>query len=183
MSGAAASVFSATTGRRVSSRNVSVEWYRGTPYATRRDNSTPASLKPPRQPEERQRRRLDREAGTIDVLIPKRGSMAASASLVAYGVPASTDGLVAPGGRDSQAVAITGQISGGDSTGHQDLAPVTLSFADRLLTVREVAGFLRVSTRTVYELCEKGRLQHVRIANAIRVEPTALVALVRSRTE
>jgi len=65
----------------------------------------------------------------------------------------------------------------------QDLAPVTLSFADRLLTVREVAGFLRVSTRTVYELCEKGRLQHVRIANAIRVEPTALVALVRSRTE
>src|SRR6266850_2377445 len=178
MSGAAASVFSATTGRRVSSRNVSVEWYRGTPYATRRDNSTPASLKPPRQPEERQRRRLDREAGTIDVLIPKRGSMAASASLVAYGVPASTTG-----GRDSQAVATTGQISGRDSTGHQDLAPVTLSFADRLLTVREVAGFLRVSTRTGYELCEKGRLQHVRIANAIRVEPTALVALVRSRTE
>ena len=110
--------------------------------------------------------------------------MAASASLVAYGVPASTtDGLVAPGGRDSQAVATTGQISGRDSTGHQDLAPVTLSFADRLLTVREVAGFLRVSTRTGYELCEKGRLQHVRIANAIRVEPTALVALVRSRTE
>jgi len=98
--------------------------------------------------------------------------MAASASLVAYGVPAST-----------KAVATTGQISGRDSTGHQDLAPVTLSFADRLLTVREVAGFLRVSTRTVYELCEKGRLQHVRIANAIRVEPTALVALVRSRTE
>jgi len=52
-----------------------------------------------------------------------------------------------------------------------------------LLTVREVAAFLRVLTRTVYELCEKGRLRHVRIANAIRVEPTALVALVRSRTE
>jgi len=48
---------------------------------------------------------------------------------------------------------------------------------------REVAVFLRVSTRTVYELCEKGRLRHVRIANAIRVEPAALVALVRSRTE
>jgi len=52
-----------------------------------------------------------------------------------------------------------------------------------LLTVREVAAFLRVSTRTVYTLCDEGRLAHVRIANAIRVEPAVLVALVRSRTE
>ena len=54
---------------------------------------------------------------------------------------------------------------------------------DRLLTVRQIAAFLRPSTRTVYMLCDEGRLAHVRIANAIRVEPAALVALVRSRTE
>jgi len=39
------------------------------------------------------------------------------------------------------------------------LAPFTLSFADRLLTVREVAALLRVSTRTVYMFCDQGRLK------------------------
>jgi len=61
------------------------------------------------------------------------------------------------------------------------LAPFTLSFADRLLTAREVAARLRVSTRTVYALCEQGKLAHVRIMNAIRVEPAALAALVAVR--
>jgi len=51
------------------------------------------------------------------------------------------------------------------------------------LTVREVAAHLRVSTRTVYTLCEQGKLPHIRIANAIRVEPAALIALAHSRTE
>jgi len=46
---------------------------------------------------------------------------------------------------------------------------------------REVAEHLRVSTRTVYKLCEEGELAHVRIMNAIRVEPAALVALVKAR--
>jgi excisionase family DNA binding protein len=63
------------------------------------------------------------------------------------------------------------------------LAPFTLSFADRLLTVREVAAFLRVSARTVYLLCDEGKLAHVRIANAIRVEPATLAAFVRSQAE
>jgi len=47
-----------------------------------------------------------------------------------------------------------------------------------LLTVREVAAHLCVSTRTVYTLCEQGRLAHVRILNAIRVEPAALAAFL-----
>lgn len=67
------------------------------------------------------------------------------------------------------------------STLHQTLAPFPLSFADRLLTAREVAAYLRVSTRTVYTLCEQGRLAHVRILNAIRVEPAALAAFVGKR--
>jgi excisionase family DNA binding protein len=49
-----------------------------------------------------------------------------------------------------------------------------------LLTVREVAAFLRVSTRTVYTLCEEGRFAHVRILNAIRVDPAALAEFVRT---
>src|SRR5713226_7998190 len=86
--------------------------------------------------------------------------------------------LVAGGGKRSQALATTGQVAGDDSRRHQDLAPFTLSFADRLLTVREVAALLRVSTRTVYMFCDQGRLTHVRVANAIRVESSALAAFV-----
>jgi excisionase family DNA binding protein len=63
------------------------------------------------------------------------------------------------------------------------LARIGKPFADSLLTAREVAAHLRVSTRTVYTLCEEGKLLHVRIANAIRIEPAALAAFVRSRTE
>jgi len=49
-----------------------------------------------------------------------------------------------------------------------------------LLTVHQVAAFLRVSTRTVYTMCAQGRLAHVRVMNAIRIAPAALVALDRS---
>jgi excisionase family DNA binding protein len=58
------------------------------------------------------------------------------------------------------------------------LAGFSLSFAAPLLSVREVAAFLRVSTRTVYTLCDQGRLAHVRVMNAIRIEPTALAAFL-----
>jgi excisionase family DNA binding protein len=51
-----------------------------------------------------------------------------------------------------------------------------------LLTVREVAAFLRVSTRTVYTLCEHGRLAHVRVMNAIRIQSVALAAFVEKRS-
>jgi excisionase family DNA binding protein len=63
------------------------------------------------------------------------------------------------------------------------LAGFRKPFADSLLTVREVAAHLRVSTRTVYALCEQGKLAHVRILNAIRVGPAALAAFITSRTE
>ncbi len=39
----------------------------------------------------------------------------------------------------------------------------------RLLAVREAARLLRVSTATVYELCARGELAHVRVLNVIRV--------------
>jgi len=43
-----------------------------------------------------------------------------------------------------------------------------------MLTLREVAGLLGVSTATVYKLCEMGELAHVRVLNAIRIPSKAL---------
>jgi excisionase family DNA binding protein len=48
---------------------------------------------------------------------------------------------------------------------------------ERMLTVREVAGLLQVSTATVYKLCTSGRLSHVRVLNVIRVPAGALGSL------
>ena len=45
---------------------------------------------------------------------------------------------------------------------------------ERMLTVREVASALRVSTATVYKLCASGELAHVRVLNVIRVVASAL---------
>jgi excisionase family DNA binding protein len=50
--------------------------------------------------------------------------------------------------------------------------------AARLLKVAEVAERMGVSTATVYALCKRGALQHVRVANAIRVPEAALGAFL-----
>jgi excisionase family DNA binding protein len=50
--------------------------------------------------------------------------------------------------------------------------------AERLLTVREVAERLSVCTATVYRLCERGELPHVRVSNAIRVRPADVDAFL-----
>ncbi len=47
--------------------------------------------------------------------------------------------------------------------------------ADRLLTVRDVAERLAVSTATVYALVERGELAHVRVSNAIRIARSDLI--------
>ena len=75
------------------------------------------------------------------------------------------------------------------SNASQTLAPETKNFAalvlhesglravcegNALLTVREVAAILRVCRDTVYRLCATGQLPHVRILNAIRIEPADL---------
>ena len=49
----------------------------------------------------------------------------------------------------------------------------------RLLTVREVAKALGVSTATVYDIVDLGELAHVRVSNAIRIAPADLEAYVR----
>ena len=47
-----------------------------------------------------------------------------------------------------------------------------------MLTVREVAVQLGVCPATVYGLCARGELPHVRVSNAIRIRPTDLEALL-----
>ena len=50
-----------------------------------------------------------------------------------------------------------------------------------LLSVREAARLLRVSTATVYKLCADGDLPHARILNAIRIAPGDLALFVQAR--
>jgi excisionase family DNA binding protein len=54
---------------------------------------------------------------------------------------------------------------------------------EKLLSVRDVAERLGVCTATVYKLCERGELAHVRVLNAIRVRATDLSAFVGERIE
>jgi excisionase family DNA binding protein len=49
----------------------------------------------------------------------------------------------------------------------------------RLLTVKQVANLLQVCNATVYKLCEKGELAHLRILNSIRIAPADLSDLIR----
>ena len=68
-----------------------------------------------------------------------------------------------------------------ESKQSQAFAPFTEDSADRLrtlLTVREVAAYLLVSTATVYGLCARDELRHIRVLNAIRVATRDLAALV-----
>jgi excisionase family DNA binding protein len=53
---------------------------------------------------------------------------------------------------------------------------------EALLAVREVAARLGVSTATVYALCERGDLKHVRVLNAIRIAESDLAEFVEANT-
>jgi len=46
------------------------------------------------------------------------------------------------------------------------------------MTVREVAKRLGVCRATVYQLCERGELRHVRVSNVIRVPVKAIAEYV-----
>jgi len=61
------------------------------------------------------------------------------------------------------------------------LAAFLLHDTARLLTLREVAGVLGVSLPIVYRLCERDELAHVRVSNAIRISPSAVIAYLDHR--
>ena len=60
----------------------------------------------------------------------------------------------------------------------QDSELRAVSGVNALLTVREVAAILRVCRDTVYRLCAKGQLPHVRILTSIRIAPADLDAFL-----
>ena len=49
---------------------------------------------------------------------------------------------------------------------------------ERLLSVREVAAYLSVSSATVYRVVNNGELKHIRVGNAVRVAPASLEAFI-----
>jgi excisionase family DNA binding protein len=53
--------------------------------------------------------------------------------------------------------------------------------SERMLTVREAARQLRVSRATVYKLCARGGLAHIRVLNVVRIPASALQAVVAPR--
>jgi excisionase family DNA binding protein len=55
--------------------------------------------------------------------------------------------------------------------------------AGRLLSVREVAQHLGLSTATVYKLVARGELAHVRVSNAIRFERAEVERFVSARRQ
>ena len=56
--------------------------------------------------------------------------------------------------------------------------PVVLGGAENLISVRMAAELLGVSTATLYKLCERGELPHIRVSNAIRIAPADLAAFI-----
>ena len=89
----------------------------------------------------------------------------ASKSYSALATAGNHDGRTPPHCTDQQSLARFGR----------GLAAFLLHEPATLLTVREVAAVLGVSTPIVYRLCERGELAHVRISNTIRIAPQALV--------
>ena len=61
------------------------------------------------------------------------------------------------------------------------VADLTVLFGgrERLLRVAEVAKQLGVCAATVYRLCERGELLHLRVVNSIRIRPRDLADFVR----
>ena len=84
---------------------------------------------------------------------------------------------VGPLRRSFGASLVHGRVEGAGSPRIGDSAPglgtaglrVVAPAPGEMLTVREVAAALRVSTATVYKLVATGELSHVRVRNSIRI--------------
>jgi excisionase family DNA binding protein len=94
-------------------------------------------------------------------------------------------GGVAGGSKGVQAVEIIRSRLTPRIGKSQRLAPILddllTTFLQGFMTVPEVAKRLGVCRSTVYQLCERGELRHMRVSNAIRVPLRAIVEYVGRR--
>ncbi len=67
-----------------------------------------------------------------------------------------------------------GTVGGDDRGGRGRPLRVVSAASGDLLTVREFAAVLRMSTATVYKLVATGELSHVRVGNSIRISRAAI---------
>lgn len=96
-----------------------------------------------------------------------------------YAHPQSVAGL----SKDAQLLRFGQRVSRREL---QKEAPVGQSLGPSLvqgrhfLTVKEVAAVMRVCRATVYRLCSEGGLEHVRVANALRIPAHAVAQYFRT---
>jgi excisionase family DNA binding protein len=81
-----------------------------------------------------------------------------------------------------QPVEIVRSRGAPDIGNSQPFAPILddllTTFLQGFMTVPEVAKRLGVCRSTVYQLCERGKLRHVRVSNAIRVPARAIAEFI-----
>ena len=65
----------------------------------------------------------------------------------------------------------------------QFAALVLQGFSGRLVSPREAAAVLRVNRETIYRLCAKGELPHVRVGAALRVDLAGYLSRSRAGKE
>ena len=60
---------------------------------------------------------------------------------------------------------------------HGEFAALVLhGFSRKLVSPREAAAFLGVNQETIYRLCARGELAHVRVGSALRIDLAAYLA-------
>ena len=101
------------------------------------------------------------------------GSKPLEIQLVVSGDVSRASPGIAPNSQSFGAIVVQGNpVAGGSGSGS----------TGPYLTVREVATRMRLSTATIYRLCESGGLGHVRVSNAIRVAEADLRRYLEGRT-
>jgi excisionase family DNA binding protein len=67
---------------------------------------------------------------------------------------------------------------------HAQFAALVLQgFSQKLVSPREAAALLCVNRETIYRLCARGELAHVRVGSALRVDLVEYLATQRSRAD
>lgn len=78
--------------------------------------------------------------------------------------------------RTATATPISPNVSTRPDNPDRFAALVLQGFSERLVSPREAAARLGVNRETIYRLCQRGELPHLRIGSALRIDVAAYVA-------